>query len=132
MPIFSYQPKLRKSDWKRALVEFISARVDLISLEARSFGQIVARKVIAAAAALFFVAFLWPLLLVGLIGWISEASGMAWYWVTLLVALAHLIAAGIAVMALRRPLLMALFSLTRNELTKDREWLRTLKNRRKN
>jgi len=132
MPIFSRQSQLPKSDWKQAAVEFILARMVLLALEARSVGQIFVRKLIAAAAALFFVAFLWPLLLVGLIGWISDACDMAWYWVALLIALAHLIAAGIAIVALRRPFQIALFSLTRNELIKDCEWLRTLKNRRKN
>jgi uncharacterized membrane protein YqjE len=122
---------LERPDWKEAAADFVAARMELLALEAKDAGRIAARKGLAAGIAAFCAVFIWLLLVAGLIGWISAISGMVWYGVTLLAALTHLIIAGIAVLVLRRPAEASAFPLTRNELAKDREWLRTLKDRPK-
>jgi uncharacterized membrane protein YqjE len=116
-----------RPDWKEAAADFVAARLELLALEAQDAGRIAVRKGICAGIAAGCAVLIWLLVVTGLIGWISAISGMAWYGVTFFAALAHGIIAGIAVAILRRPSGAAVFPLTRNELAKDREWLRTLK-----
>lgn len=69
----------------------------------------------------------WMAAVAGLIGWIASAGpNVKWHFVALGAALFHLVLAGIAAAVLRRPAPPA-FSLSKAELSKDREWLLNLK-----
>ncbi|GAA5484404.1 phage holin family protein [Haloferula sargassicola] len=123
----SEPPHESESDgWKAVVHEFVDARLGLIKLEAREAGREAARRtaiaVVIAGAALAA----WALTLAGVIGWIARSAGWPWFFVALGAAVLHLLIAGIGALLLRQG--SALFPLTRSELSKDREWLQTLKN----
>lgn len=108
-------------------MEFVSARVELLSLEAREAGQQVARKGVLAALIAGCGVIAWMTAVAGFIGWIAASgAGVPWYFVALGVAVLHLLLACLAVLALRRSSPPA-FSLSKAELLKDREWLLNLK-----
>lgn len=110
-------------------MEFVSARMELVALEAREAGVAAARKGVVAAFVAGCAMTAWLTGMAGLIGWVATSgNGIAWHWVALAAALLHLILAGIAVAVLRRPAPPA-FPLVRAELSKDREWLLNLKDK---
>jgi len=116
--------------WSESLGALVGCRIALIQLEsqvaARQAGQLIA---LIAAAALATI-FAWALLLAGAIAAIAAVTGWPWYWLALVAAVLHALA---AVIALRRARLAArpAFPITRAEFQKDREWLNTLKTPRK-
>lgn len=107
--------------WRAAAVEFISARAELFSLEAKEAGAFFGRKAVFAVIIAFCAVVAWLAIVAGLIGWVASA-GVPWYFAALGAAALHLLVAGIAVVLLRRPIPPA-FSHTKAELAKDREWL---------
>ncbi len=117
------------SSLRESAVEFVSARLELLSLEARDAGQAAARKGVLAALAAGCAIMAWMALVAGIIGWIA-AAGAPWHFAALGAAVFHLLVAGIAAALLRRPS-AASFPLTKSELIKDREWLLNLKDRPK-
>ncbi len=115
------------SSWRESAVEFVSARVELLSLETREASQQAARKGALAAWIAGCAVIAWMAAVAGLIGWVaSSKAGIPWYFVAFGAAMLHLLLAGIAVLALRRPGPPA-FPLSKAELLKDREWLINLK-----
>ncbi len=102
-------------------MEFISARAELFSLEAKEAGAFFGRKAVFALIIAFCAVMAWLAIVAGVIGWIA-AAGVPWYFAALGAAAVHLIVAGIAFVLLRRPAPPA-FSHTKAELAKDREWL---------
>ena len=117
------------SSWRESAVEFVSARMELLSLEARDAGVAAARKGALAVLIAGCAMIAWMALVAGIIGWIA-AAGAAWHFVAIGAAIFHLLVAGIAAALLRRPS-AASFPLTKSELIKDREWLLNLKDRPK-
>jgi uncharacterized membrane protein YqjE len=107
--------------WREAVVEFISARAELFSLEAKEAGAFFGKKAVLAVVIAFCALVAWLAIVAGLIGWVASA-GVAWYFAALGAAALHLLVAGIAALLLRRPAPPA-FSHTKAELAKDREWL---------
>ena len=117
--------------WRETAVEFVSARVDLVALEAREAGLSAARCGVLLAFIGGCAMTAWLTGIAGLIGWIATSgSGIAWHWVALAAAVLHLLLAGIAVLVLRRPAPPA-FPIVRAELSKDCEWLLNLKDKPK-
>jgi uncharacterized membrane protein YqjE len=117
------------SSWRESAVEFVSARIELVALEAREAGIATARKGVLLAFIAGCAMTAWLTGMAGLIGWVATSgNGIAWHWVALAAAVLHLILAGIAVAVLRRPAPPA-FPLARAELSKDREWLLNLKDK---
>jgi MFS family permease len=115
--------------WRESAVEFVSARMELLALESRLAAREAGRRgaLLAIIAGCGMTA--WLTAIAGLIGWVATAGdGIAWHWVALAAAVLHLILAGIAVMALRRPA-PPVFPLVRAELSKDREWILNLKDK---
>lgn len=113
--------------WRESIVEFVSARMELVALEAREAGRVAARRGVLLAFIGGCAMTAWLTGMAGLIGWIATSGqGIAWHWVALAAALLHLALAFIAVMVLRRPAPPA-FPIARAELLKDREWLLHLK-----
>ncbi|WP_193211848.1 phage holin family protein [Luteolibacter marinus] len=112
-----------ESSWRESVPEFISARLDLFALEAKDAGQVAARKGVLIGLIAGCAVLAWIAIVAGLIGWISAAQeSVPWYFVTLGAAFLHLLVAGLATLAVRRPSPPS-FSLLKTELSKDREWL---------
>lgn len=107
--------------WREAAAEFVSARLELFTLEAREASQRAARKAALLAFAAGCGVTFWLCFVAGVIGWIA-ASGHPWHFVALACAAFHLVAAGIAVAVIRRPGPPS-FPLSRAEFEKDRQWL---------
>lgn len=102
-------------------MEFVSARVELFSLEAKEAGASAVKKLVLLVLIACCAMFAWLGILAGVIGWIA-ATGVPWYFAALGAAALHLVVAGIAAILLRRPA-PPTFSHTKAELAKDREWL---------
>src|SRR5690606_21162507 len=116
--------------WQEAAADFVAARVELLSLEARKAAAAAALKGALAAFAVSCAMIAWLLLVAGLVGWIAAAAGWPWHFVALAAAVFHLALAGIAAVLLRRPGPPS-FPLSRAELAKDHEWLRNLQDKPK-
>ena len=123
MPARLEDPGLRD-----AAVEWLAARAELVRMEAREAAKAAARRGVVAGFLGAMAVFAWALLMAGLVGWISAASGLAWYWVALVAAVVHGLAAAVAGVVLTRPG-PPVFEATRNELEKDRQWLEDLRRR---
>jgi uncharacterized membrane protein YqjE len=118
------RPSLRES-----VVEFLSARLELVALESRDAGRIAARRFVLLAFIGGCAMTAWLAGIAGLIGWVASAGdGIPWPLAALAACVLHLLLAGIAALALRRPAPPA-FPHVRAELSKDREWLLNLKDK---
>ena len=118
------------ANWKDALQGLASSRIALIQHESREAAGQVARRVVAAIAAVICVFFTWALLVAGGIAIVSDATGWRWGWVTIGAAAIHLLAAVIfARTANSRG--AETFPITRSEFQKDREWITNLQKARK-
>lgn len=114
--------------WVAAASNFVTARLDLIKLESRDAGKIAGKRLALVIFIVGAALFSWLIGMAGLIGWIAAAQpDWPWYFVTLGIALLHLLAAVAALMALKKPSPPS-FPLTRGELSKDQAWLESLKN----
>jgi hypothetical protein len=116
------------SSWRESAVEFVSARMELLALEAREAGQMAARRGVMAAVIAGCAMTAWLTGVAGLIGWIAAAGKFPWHFAALGAAVLHAVVAGFIVLALRKPAPPA-FPLSKAELLKDREWLIHLKDK---
>ena len=103
------------------MVEFVSSRLELFSLEAKEAGTSVAKRAALVIIILGCAIMAWLAIVAGLIGWVA-AAGVPWYFAALGAAALHLLVAGIAAILLRRPAAPT-FPHLKAELAKDREWL---------
>jgi uncharacterized membrane protein YqjE len=118
-----------RPSWRESAVEFISARLELVALESRDAGRIAARRFVLLAFIGGCAMTAWLAGIAGLIGWVASAGdGIPWPLAALAACVLHLLLAGIAALALRRPTPPA-FPHVRAELSKDREWLLNLKDK---
>ncbi|WP_367874622.1 phage holin family protein [Luteolibacter sp. Populi] len=108
-------------NWRESALEFVAARLELASLEAKEAGKYAALRAALVLVIGFCAVVAWLAIVAGLVGWIAS-NGVAWYFIALGAAFLHLLVAGIAVAILRRPVPPA-FPHTKAELSKDREWL---------
>ena len=114
------------ANWREAVSDLLSARIELIRLEASRASSDGAKKAAALGVLIVAVTFTWALLLVGCIPLIAAVSGVKWPLIALAAAGVHLFLALLMVARLRRRGAPA-FPITRNEFQRDREWFRTLK-----
>ena len=105
--------------------DFLSARLELVRLEAEIVARQAVRRGILAGALGLVLAFAWMLLLAGGFGYAS-ICGMPWHWIAIAAGLLHLLVAIVLGSVLARPSPPA-FPHTRAEFDKDRAWLRNLK-----
>ena len=103
------------------MVEFVSSRLELFSLEAKEAGTSVAKRAALVIIILGCAIMAWLAIVAGVIGWVA-AAGVPWYFAALGAAALHLLVAGIAAILLRRPADPS-FPHLKAELAKDREWL---------
>lgn len=110
-------------NWSAAVSSLLTARLAIISAEAKIAAESTVKKVILAAVAALTGLLFWLTLMAGLIGLIpSLTCALSWYHVALIIAGLHLLVALIAVMLLKKKTPPP-FSLTRSEFEKDRQWL---------
>ena len=114
------------ASWRESAVEFVSARMELLALEAREAGRHAARRGVLAGIIAGCAMTAWLAGVAGLIGWVAAAGKLPWHFAALGAAVLHLLVAGLVVFALRRPAPPA-FPISTAELLQDREWLLHLK-----
>jgi uncharacterized membrane protein YqjE len=125
------EPEARPaSSLHQSAVEFVSARMELLALETREAGHQAAKIGVMAAIIAGCAMIAWLAIVAGLIGWVAAAGKFPWYFAALGAAVLHLLVAGIVVVILRRPS-SPMFSISKAELLKDREWLQNLKDKPK-
>ena len=108
-------------NWRESALEFVAARLELASLEAKEAGKLAARRVALVILSVCCAMVAWLAIVAGVIGWIAS-TGVPWYFIALGAALLHLVVAGIGGTILAQPSTPA-FPHTKAELSKDREWL---------
>lgn len=106
-----------------AISALISARLAIISAEAKIAAETTVKKVILAAVAAITGLLFWIILMAGLIGFIPTLyTCLAWYHVALIIAGLHLFVVLVAILLLKKKTPPP-FSHTRTEFEKDRQWL---------
>lgn len=113
------------ANWREAVADLLSARVELIRLEAKQAAAQGGRKAVVAGILAIAATFTWALLLAGGIPLIAEGSGIRWPLIALAAAGLHLFLALLMVARLRRPGPPS-FPITRDEFQRDREWFKHL------
>ncbi|MEM1083074.1 MAG: phage holin family protein [Verrucomicrobiota bacterium] len=114
--------------WIASASNFLTTRIELVRLEAREAGKHAAKRLGLVIFIIGAALFSWLIGMAGLIGLIAASKPeWPWYWVTISVAALHLLAAVLALLALKKPAPPS-FPVTRAELSKDQAWLESLKN----
>ena len=108
------------------LLEFFESRAALLATESRAALVQFVLVVACVVAALLFFAFGYMFLLATAVVAVAHLAKVSWLWTALGAAGLHLVIALIlfliATMAIKRPM----FRASRDELKKDREWLKNL------
>ena len=122
---------------KRAVSEFVSARIELATIEAKEAAEFAVRKVISAIACAFCVFCLWMLILASLTGLLANwaetqfadllPNAPGWAIIALALAAIHGIAAIVLVITLKKKPAAPLFELTRQEIENDKAWVKNSK-----
>ena len=117
---------------KRAVAEFLSARIELAGIEAREAAGFTARKVAYAVVLAMCGFFVWVLVLAGLSGLLSDwtqkqlADSLpgvpGWVMVVFGLAVIHALIAVVFLFLLKRKPATPLFELTRKEIENDKAW----------
>jgi uncharacterized membrane protein YqjE len=107
-----------------ALGAFFESRLSLFGQEAK--GALIQMVVLVAclAAALVLCAFAYVFLIVSVIVGVAHLLHVSWLWTALGAALLHFILAVFCLLVARSRLVKPMFRATREELKKDREWLK--------
>lgn len=117
-------------NWVEAISCLISSRVALIQAESKDAVADAIGKIVLLAVAAFSLVLVWLLVVAGVIGAVSEASGWEWFYVTFAVAGVHALVAVIVFLMSRAKTSGPSFPVTRSEFEKDREWLNQLNKKR--
>ena len=109
-----------------ALADFFESRAALFATESRAALIQLVLVTVCLVGALLFFAFGYVFLLATAVVAVANLAKVSWLWIALGAAGLHLLIALvfflIAIMGIRRPI----FRATRDELKKDREWLKDL------
>lgn len=109
-----------------ALADFFESRAALLATESKAaLFQFLVAAICLVAAVLFF-AFGYVFLLGSAVVAIAHMVGMSWVWIALAAAGLHFIIAIILLVVATTGIKRPVFSETRAELKKDREWLKNL------
>lgn len=109
-----------------AIVEFFEIRFALAAQESKAAALQLLILVGCVIAALALCVMGYVFLIVGAVVGIAHLLGTSWPVVALVVALVHFIIAGALLLVARSRITKPMFRDTRDELKKDREWLKTL------
>ncbi len=107
-----------------ALATFLESRLSLLGQEAKGAAIQIVVLVACLAAALMLCAFGYVFLIVSAIVGVAHLLHVSWLWTALSAALLHFILAVFCVLVARSRLIKPMFRATRDELRKDREWLK--------
>lgn len=109
-----------------ALADFFESRAALLATESKAaLFQFLVAAICLVAAVLFF-AFGYVFLLGSAVVAIAHMVGVSWVWIALAAAGLHFIIAIILLVVATTGIKRPVFSETRAELKKDREWLKNL------
>lgn len=109
-----------------ALADFFESRAALFATESKAaVVQIIVAAVCLLAAVLFF-AFGYMFLLASAVVAVAHMANVSWLWVALAVAGLHFVIALILLVIAGTGIKRPIFRTTREELRKDREWLKSL------
>ena len=109
-----------------ALAEFFESRAELLATESRAaLLQFLVAAICLVAAVLFF-AFGYVFLLGSGVVAIAHMANVSWIWIALAAAGLHFIIALVFLVVAGTGIKRPLFRETREELKKDREWLKNL------
>jgi len=109
-----------------AIVEFFEVRFALAAQESKAAALQLLILVGCVIAALALCVMGYVFLIVSAVVGIAHLLGTSWPVVALVVALVHFIIAGALLLVARSRITKPMFRDTRDELKKDREWLKTL------
>ena len=109
-----------------AIVEFFEIRFALAAQESKAAALQLLILVGCVIAALALCVMGYVFLIVSAVVGIAHLLGTSWAVVALVVALVHFIIAGALLLVARSRITKPMFRDTRDELKKDREWLKTL------
>jgi len=109
-----------------AIVEFFEIRFALAAQESKEAALQLLILVGCVIAALALCVMGYVFLIVSAVVGIAHLLGTSWPVVALVVALVHFIIAGALLLVARSRITKPMFRDTRDELKKDREWLKTL------
>ena len=109
-----------------AIVEFFEIRFALAAQESKAAALQLLILVGCVMAALALCVMGYVFLIVSAVVGIAHLLGTSWPVVALVVALVHFIIAGALLLVARSRIAKPMFRDTRDELKKDREWLKTL------
>ena len=109
-----------------AIVEFFEIRFALAAQESKAAALQLLILVGCVIAALALCVMGYVFLMVSAVVGIAHLLGTSWPVVALVVALLHFIIAGVLLLVARSRITKPMFPDTRDELKKDREWLKTL------
>ena len=109
-----------------AIVEFFEVRFALAAQESKAAALQLLILVGCVIAALALCVMGYVFLIVSAVVGVAHLLGISWSVVALVVALVHFIIAGALLLVARSRITKPMFRDTRDELKKDREWLKTL------
>ena len=109
-----------------ALVEFFESRFVLVAEESKSAALQLLILVGCVIAALGLCGMGYVFLIVSAVVGIAHLLGTSWPVVALVVAVVHFIVAAVLLLVARSRITKPMFQDSRDELKKDREWLKTL------
>jgi uncharacterized membrane protein YqjE len=109
-----------------AFTEFFEIRFTLIAHESKSAALQIAILVGCVIGALVLCVMGYVFLIISAVMGLAHLLGISWPWVALIVAVLHFIIAGALLLVGRSRITKPMFRDTRDELKKDREWLKTL------
>lgn len=109
-----------------ALAEFFESRAELLATESRAaLVQFLVAAICLVAAVLFF-AFGYVFLLGSVVVAIAHMANVSWVWIAMAAAGLHFVIALVFLLFAGTGIKGPLFRETREELKKDREWLKNL------
>src|ERR687891_2559504 len=109
-----------------AVLEFFESRFVLLAQESKSAAVQLLILVGCVIAALALCVMGYVFLIVSAVVGLAHLLGTSWAVVALVVALVHLVIAGVLLVVARSRITKPMFPDTVDELKKDREWLKTL------
>ena len=109
-----------------AIVAFFESRFVLLAQESKSAALQIAILVGCVIGAVALCVMGYVFLIISAVMGLAHLLGISWPWVALIVAVLHFIIAGALLLVGRSRITKPMFPDTRDELKKDREWLKTL------
>ncbi len=122
----SHQPE----NWQDAIFQLVASRIELVGIEAREAAKSGSTRAILVAASAVAALCAWILLVAASVGCLAAVTGWPWWAACFIAAGLHVIAIVIMIAIARKPG-ADVFTVTRAEFKKDREWIENLRKNQK-